>query len=165
MQTVAVDAVTFCGPRQFGWSDTGSALNTLISWLCHSNPFDVGGRVQLDCGRVRQFAKTIIGGMCRSSNSYEKANDGALGPLEDWLRQSFMVATEAFPWEYPDKDGDEHAFITLEDWRMIRMGRAGNSSSRGWMDYAHTDVPQYPEDDSEWLQEVLLTRVGPEMQP
>lgn len=99
IQTVIVDAVTDCGPRQFGWTDTKSALNTLVSWLNLSMPLIAGDtaeeeEIQLDCGRIRQFAKTIIGGACQRNGSYQDADDSTLGPLEDWLRQSFILEHE-----------------------------------------------------------------------
>lgn len=96
MQVVAVDVVTDCGPRQFGWADTKSALTTLFSWLYLSGPFMTGATVNpaerhLNHERIRQFAKTMIGGRCRRSDSYQNAQNIALGPLEDWLSRYFHM--------------------------------------------------------------------------
>lgn len=102
MQTSMVGTVTDCGTRQFGWADTQSAISILASWLYLSNPFTAVGTAeerekQLDHGRLRQFAKTIIGGACRRDGSYQEADENALGPLEDWLRRSLMLGQRRSP--------------------------------------------------------------------
>lgn len=101
MQTVAVDSVTACGPRQFGWADTRSAVATLDYWLCMvdtSIARAIAGEceMELDRRRIRQFANTILGGMCRRGGSYQKADDSAFCPLEDWLCQRLMISTGKF---------------------------------------------------------------------
>lgn len=98
MQMVFVDFVIHCGPRQFGWADTKSALTTLVSWLYLLDPVVAEtmtdqGEMELNHTRIRHFAKTIVGGMCRRGGSYQEADDTALGPLEDWLRQCLVVPT------------------------------------------------------------------------
>ncbi|KAI7783746.1 hypothetical protein LA080_011455 [Diaporthe eres] len=120
---VLVDSVTDCGPRQFGWTDIKSALTTLVSWLYVSWPVIASGEpaepgeVQLNDARIRQFAKTIVGGMCRRGGAYQKADDTPLGPLEDWLRQCLMVSTGPLTWEYFESysTSSRGGFITLED--------------------------------------------------
>lgn len=98
IQMVLVDRVAVCGPKQFGWTDIKSALSTLDSWLCLSGPTITSGtaekgEVQLILGRIRQFAKTIIGGMCRRDGSYQNADDIDVHHLEDWLQQC-LINTE-----------------------------------------------------------------------
>lgn len=131
MQMVAVDTVIACGPRHFGWADTKSALTTLVSWLHLSNPVISGGtpgkrEIQLDNERIRQFAKTIVGGMCRHDGSYQKTDDSALSRLEEWLRQSVMVSIRDYDW---GTNADEHASVSREDWIKMPV-QAGCGSDR-----------------------------------
>lgn len=98
MQMVLVDKAAICCSRQFGWTDTKPALAILQSWLYLSIPIKSSGTAprgepRLNPERLRQFAKTIIGGMCRFGGSYQEIDDETLGPLENWLRQS-LVAEE-----------------------------------------------------------------------
>lgn len=95
MQMVRVDDVAVKGHRQFGWTNTESALTTLVSWLYLSGPVLISGtgaerQVWLKRDRIRQFARTILGGMCRHGDSYRKVDDSALSPLEEWLGQCLM---------------------------------------------------------------------------
>lgn len=107
IQMVIVDCVTFRGPRQFGWADTKSALTTLVSWLYLSLIPDAKStweEVKRNHLRIRQFAKTIVGGMCRRDGSYQEIDDNALGPLEDWLRQCLVVPTARVELELSDRE-------------------------------------------------------------
>lgn len=156
MQTVVVDSVTDCGPRQFGWADTESALTTLVSWLYLSGPVIASGEpaepeeVQLNHARIRQFAKTIVGGMCRRDGSYQKADDTHLGPLEDWLRQCLMVEIGTLGREPSESGTSGDAFITLEDW--IRTPAGARFGSR-WRGDTHEGDPVMPR--QEWLRKSL----------
>lgn len=100
MQMVVVDSATVCAPRQFGWSDTDSALAILMSWLrlsisntahsphlpSHVIPESAGpGGAIPKPGRVRQFAETIIGGRCRRSGSYQEPDSATIDTIMDWL--------------------------------------------------------------------------------
>lgn len=162
MQMVLVDSVTDCGPRQFGWTDIKSALTTLVSWLYLSCPVIASGEpaepgeVQLNEARIRQFAKTIVGGMCRRGGVYQKADDTPLGPLEDWLRQCLMVSTGPLTWEYFESysTSSRGGFITLEDW--IQMSARERLWSR-WRGNDHEGGPVVPQQG--WLRRSLESRV------
>lgn len=110
MQMVVVDSVTVCGSRQFGWSDTKSALATLISWLdlscststnwSHLSRHAIPNPARLKKmnskpGRMRQFAKTIIGGRCRRDGAYQETDETTLGTVEDWLRDLLRSGVRA----------------------------------------------------------------------
>lgn len=158
MQMILVDRAAICFSRQFGWADTKSSLATLVSWLCLSNPVIASGMAQsrelrLDHGRIRQFAKTIVGGMCRRGGSYQEIDDETLGPLEDWLRQS-LVAEE----ESSDRGTDGFACSTLGDWfwnldRAIYGPRRKGGARDAYREAALA---------GESLQKVLARRVSPE---
>lgn len=163
MQMVVVDAVSGSGPRLFGWADTKSALATLVSWLYLSGPVIASGataeweEVQLNHARIRQFAKTIVGGMCRRGGSYQKAEDFPLGPLEDWLRQCLMVEIGTLGRESSKSDTSEDTFVTLEAW--IRTPARARFGSR-WRGNAHEGDPVVPQ--QEWLERSLESKVRAE---
>lgn len=129
MQMVLVDKAAICCSRQFGWTDTKPALAILLSWLYLSNPFISSGTAQrrelrLNPERLRQFAKTIMGGMCRFGGSHQEIDDETLGPLENWLRQS-LVAEE----RGSGRETDGHASSALDDW-IWKLVRAISETDR-----------------------------------
>lgn len=164
-QVVLVDSVIHAGPRQYGWADTKAALITLLSWFYLSGPVTAGanaewGDVQLNHGRIRQFAKTIIGGMCRSAGVYQEAGNNALGPLEVWLRQCLMTKRTTPSWK-TNLDAELDAFVTLEDW--VNMPVAGRIHYL-WKDQPYQEDPAEPEEgrvvpEQEWLRSALESKV------
>jgi hypothetical protein len=99
IESILKGIVTFCGPRQFGWSDIESALTTLIFWLYLSGAvITTGGEeteMKLDHRRIRQFSKTILGGRCREG-LYREADDVAIDLLHHWLKWCLLIKTEEF---------------------------------------------------------------------
>lgn len=162
---VLVDSVTRVGPRQYGWADTKSALTTLISWFYLSGPVTAGanaewGEVQLNHGRIRQFAKTIIGGMCRRAGLYQEADDNALGPLEVWLRQCLMTKRTTDWWK-TNLDKELDAFVTLEDWLRMPVDRRIHYL---WKDQPYQEDLAEPEEkrvvpEQGWLRSSLESKV------
>lgn len=164
-QMVLVDSVTHVGPRQYGWADTKSALATLVSWFYLSGPVTAGvnaewGEVQLNHGRIRQFAKTIIGGMCRRAGLYQEAADKDLDPLEVWLRQCLMTKRTTDWWK-TNLDKELDAFVTLEDWLRMSVDRRIHYL---WKDQPYQEDLAEPEEkrivpEQGWLRSSLESKV------
>lgn len=150
MQMVRVDSVTLCGSRLFGWTDTDSALMTLVCWLYLSG-ITKDKQVQLNDRRVKQFAKTVLGGMCRCGDSYQEPDEDTLGPLEDWLHQSLVDSSKS---DLPDPDGNyDDSFA--ENW-MPPASMFGNDFN---------DCPYQGGDTGvrleAWIRKSLVARVCP----
>ncbi|KAJ0109981.1 hypothetical protein J7T55_014783 [Diaporthe amygdali] len=101
--TTPLDCVDAVGSRLLGWADTKSAMSTLASWLHLPDPNvvfrsdDDEEEIWLDPGRVRPFAKTIIGGISCLGVRSRNANEVDFAPLENWVRQSLAVEDFAVP--------------------------------------------------------------------
>lgn len=167
IQTVLVDVVSSRGPRHLGWVDVESGLTTLIFWLYFSGAVmkDMGTKeseVRLNHERIRQFAKTIIGGMHRRDGSYREADDAVLDTLEDWLQKCLTVDREGKSgWALPDPQKDRYAMVGRLDWVLVREKNETTYVGHGG-DYRQLWV-QTALPSEKWVRRSLLTNGWPSL--
>lgn len=95
--TIRLEQAVRLSPGPFDWSNKHESLNnlaycvqmaiTVLSGLPQSaSPLELPTLV---LERLREFARTILGGCCQDGDAYRKLNADDLCPLTDWLTDEF----------------------------------------------------------------------------
>lgn len=97
IQGIMTDCVMFCGPRLLGWPDTESVVSVLFSWLSLLEERDAllrnsGQHRDSDTWKpLKDFAETLLGGLCSRDGYYHKTTEVDLSDLEDWIKLSLTA--------------------------------------------------------------------------